>query len=598
MKFPYGISDYYDVIMENYFYVDRTDKISLIEEIGKYLFFLRPRRFGKSLLVSMLDNYYDVAKANQFEQLFGHLAIGKNPTPKHNQYLVMSWDFSAVDSSGDANEIRQRLHDHINACIEQFIAHYDGYLEGDIKLYPTNGLYSLQSVFAAIERTPYKLYLLIDEYDNFANEVMMAGESASQERYTSLIQGEGALKALFKAVKSGTKKYIDRIFITGVSPVVMSDINSGFNIAENIYLYAEFNDLCGFKESEIADSLKQITNICHLSPEKTDEALTLMRTFYNGYCFSYDTDQLVYNPTLALYFMKTFRRTCLYPHNILDSNLAMDRGKIHYVSLLPNGGQIIANALDDSQPVAISELSDRFGVNEMLTGTKDTSFMASLLYYFGVLTLTAQHTSIGEFILKIPNLVIRKLYVERIQEMLLPKSVDKDKAGQVAKQFYQTGNLQPLCQFMEETYFKVFDNRDYRWTNELTIKTAFLTLLFNDTFYIMDSETSLGRSYADLTMIIRPDMRQFQLLDFLIEFKYLSLKQIGLTGEKVKQKSINELKTLEPIKEKLVESKDQLKIYQKILQSRYPNNILRLHTYSVVSIGYERVVWVEHELAE
>jgi len=124
MKFPYGISDYYDVIMENYFYVDRTDKISLIEEMGKYLLFLRPRRFGKSLLVSMLDNYYDVAKANQFEQLFGHLAIGKNPTPKQNQYLVMSWDFSAVDSSGDANEIRQRLHNKIKgARLELFCRH-------------------------------------------------------------------------------------------------------------------------------------------------------------------------------------------------------------------------------------------------------------------------------------------------------------------------------------------------------------------------------------------------------------------------------------------------------------------------------------------
>jgi len=192
MKFPYGICDFYDVISENYFYVDRTDKISLIEETGKYLLFLRPRRFGKSLVLSMLENYYDVAKAKQFELLFGSLAIGETPTPKHNQYFVMNWDFSAVDSTGSAEEIRQRLHDHINGCIEHFKACYEEFLTNDIELHPTNAIRSLQSVLAAIKATPYKLYLLIDEYDNFANEVMMAGKSNSRDKYETLIQGEGA----------------------------------------------------------------------------------------------------------------------------------------------------------------------------------------------------------------------------------------------------------------------------------------------------------------------------------------------------------------------------------------------------------------------
>lgn len=523
MKFPYGVSDFEKMITNKYFYIDRTDKISLIEDMGEYLLFLRPRRFGKSLLLSMLENYYDVAKAKQFEQLFGHLAIGQNPTPKRNQYFVMNWDFSAIDSTGNAKDIRQRMHNHINGCIKKFRARYKGYLDDEIELYPTDALYSLQSVFAAIEGTPYKIYLLIDEYDNFANEVMMAGQSTSLERYETLIQGEGALKAIFKAVKSGTKGLgIDRIFITGVSPVVMSDISSGFNIAEDIYLQAEFNDLCGFHQAEIAESLQQIAKQCELPSEQALEALTIMRIFYDGYCFSYDTDDSVYNPTSVLYFMKTFQRTCQYPHKILDSNLAMDKGKITYISFLPNGEQVIIDALDDNHPLVISELSDHFGVKEMLYATKDTSFMASLLYYFGVLTFDGE-TQGGELILRIPNLVMRKLYVERIQELLLPEWTHKQQVKRIVQQFYQTGNIQPLCQFMEQTYFKVFNNRDYRWTNELTVKTAFLTLLFNDTFYIMDSETSLERRYADLTMIVRPDMRHHLLLDFLIEFKYVKL---------------------------------------------------------------------------
>jgi hypothetical protein len=316
-----------------------------------------------------------------------------------------------------------------------------------------------------------------------------------------------------------------------------------------------------------------------------------MRTFYNGYSFSYDKEALIYNSTNVLYFLKNLQETCQYPRQILDDNLAMDRGKILYVSQLPNGKQVISQALNEEEPLAIAQLASRFGVNEMLTATKDTQFMASLLYYFGVLTLGGYDEG-GALILRIPNLVVQKLYVERIQEMLLPQLKAKDEAGRVAKLFYQTGNMQSLCQFIEQSNFKVFDNRDYRWTNEFTIKTAFLTLLFDDTFYIMDSETPLGRGYADLTMIIRPDMRQYQLLDFLIEFKYVSLKKAELSAEQVKQLSISELNALEPVKEKLAESKTQLNNYRQILLSRYGNK-LRLRTYSVVAVGYERLVVCE-----
>ncbi|MEK8015272.1 MAG: AAA family ATPase [Candidatus Parabeggiatoa sp.] len=592
MKFPYGMCDFYDIITENYFYVDRTNKIPLIEETGKYLLFLRPRRFGKSLVLSMLENYYDVAKTKEFEQLFGTLAIGKTPTPKHNQYFVMNWDFSAVDSTGSAEDIRQRLHNHINGCIKKFKARYKAFFTDDIELCSTDALYSLQSVLAALESTPYKLYLLIDEYDNFANEVMMAGKSDSRDRYEALIQGEGALKAVFKAVKTGTKGLgIDRIFITGVSPVVMSDISSGFNIAENIYLTPQFNDLCGFWEAEILAALQQIALECGFDEQQVNEALAMMRVFYNGYCFFYDEKLKLYNSTLALYFLKYLHNNCHYPRQILDDNLAMDRGKIIYISQLPHGEQVISEVLNEEKPFAIAQLSSRFGVNDILTGTKDTPFMASLLYYFGVLTFDG-YTRSGELILKIPNLVMQKLYIEQLQDLFLPDWTAKEQVRRITQQFYQTGNLQPLCEFLTQSYFKVFNNRDYHWTNELTIKTAFLTVLFNDTFYIMDSETALGRRYADLTMILRPDMRRYQLLDFLMEFKYIKLKKLGLTAEQLKQLSDDELKAKEIVKEKLAESENQLKTYRQSLQSHYGNQ-LRLHSYSVVAVGYERIIHCE-----
>jgi len=463
MKFPYGICDFYDMITDNYFYVDRTDKISLIEKTGKYLLFLRPRRFGKSLVLSMLENYYDVAKAQQFEQLFGRLKIGKAPTPRHNQYFVMNWDFSAVDSTGSAEDVRLRLHNHINGCIEQFIVRYQDFLAHEIQIHPTNALRSLQSLLTAIESTPYKLYLLIDEYDHFANEVMMTKQSNSQEKPESLIEKVGALNGIFKAVKSATKgSGIARLFMTGVSPSLMTDlISSGFNIAENVYLTPQFNDLCGFWEADILAALQQIALECGFDEQQVNEALAMMRVFYNGYCFVYEEKSKLYNSSLALYFLKYLHENAQYPRQILDDNLTMDRNKIIYISQLPHGEDVISAVLNEEKPFAIAELSNRFGVNDILTATKDTPFMASLLYYFGVLTFDGYSTS-GELILKIPNLVMRKLYVEQLQDLFLPDWTAKEQVRGIAQAFYQTGNLHPLCQFMTQNYFKAFNNRDYK----------------------------------------------------------------------------------------------------------------------------------------
>jgi hypothetical protein len=375
----------------------------------------------------------------------------------------------------------------------------------------------------------------------------------------------------------------------------MSDVTSGFNIAEDISLLPEFHDLCGFWESEVTEVLIRIAEQCKLSPEDAKEAIAMMRTFYNGYRFSSRADGLLYNPTLVLYFLKHLQRSCTYPENMLDENLAMDRGKISYISRLPGGDRLLWDNLNEQVPVTIQRLANRFGVQEMLSAPKDHTFMASLLYYFGVLTL-GERTPRGTRTLLIPNLVVRGLYLERIQEMVIP-DMQRDEALNVAENFYSTGNLDEVCAYLEHTYLKAFDNRDYKWTNELTIKTIFLAFLFNDLFYIMDSETALQREYADMTMIVRPDMRQFQLLDFLFEFKYIGLKQHGLTGENVRAMSLKQLKTLAPVAAKLAESKTKLEGYRQKLNSVYGDK-LRLHVYSVVAIGYDRLVWEtigEHE---
>lgn len=590
-KFPYGISDFNRIIKEGFFYVDRTDKILLIEQAGVQLLFLRPRRFGKTLLLSMLDNYYDAAKAEQFEQLFGHLAVGQNPTEKHNQYLVMKWDFSLVETHGDPKEIRNALHRRINKAIMSFKDYYKELLSYEIDVNPDDAISSFESVLIALQSSPYRMYLLIDEYDNFANELMMSQKAISQERYRELLYGEGSLKTMFKAVKNAASgRGLDRVFITGVSPVVMSDITSGYNVAASVYLDSRFNSLCGFSEAEIQMALDGAAKECNLPSEEAQKALAMMRTFYNGYRFCRSIEEpLVYNPTLALYFIQHFQTTCQYPENMLDSNLAMDKGKLRYISELPNGNELITRALNDDDPVAVIHLADSFGVEDMLYAKKDTTFMASLLYFFGILTISGK-TMFRELLLTIPNLAIHKLYVEQLQELVIPTVEDKETALSAAKHLYQKGEIQPLCEFIENSCFAALSSRDYRWANELTVKTAFLTTLYNDTLYIIDSETALKRTYADLTMIVRPDVRKYPLQDILIEFKFVSLKELLLSGENVKKMDTEQLKELIQVKEKLDEALAKLGQYREVLEKKYGDS-LRLKIFAVVAVGFERLVW-------
>jgi len=592
LKFPYGLGDFYRLVTGHYFYADRTAQIRLLEDAGDQLLFLRPRRFGKSLLLSMLENYYDVAKADEFEKLFGHLAIGANPTPKHNQYWVMKWDFSNVSAAGEISDIQQSLYDHINGCIEQFVAHYRHLLDYEIIRDSHNAIRSFQSVLAAVSQTPYRLYLLIDEYDNFANTVLMSSHSFSQTRYQTLLTGEGSLKTLFSVVKSASNgRGLERVFITGVSPLVLSDMTSGYNVSKSLSLEPEFNELCGFTEAELQAVLTQIANECQFSLQEVTEALATMRTFYNGYCFSTQTTNLVYNSTLAIYFLEHFQKRCQPPEELLDSNLEMDKNKLTYISTRQHGGTLIRTALLADPPVTIDSLAKRFDLSELLKPDQDPKVLAALLYYFGVLTLQGRH-GLGKLALRIPNLVVRQLYVERLQELLLPDSTARLEVTQLAELFYQTGHLQPLCDFIESHPFSVFDNRDSTTATELVLKAVFVALLFNSRYYQMDSETALGRRYADLTMIVHPNMRQYHLFDFLFEFKFVKLNEVNLTGAAVKQKTLAELKALPRVATQLSVATTQVQGYRPGLQQTY-GDPLRLRAYAVVAVGFERLVWEE-----
>ncbi|MEA1050521.1 AAA family ATPase [Lamprobacter modestohalophilus] len=415
--------------------------------------------------------------------------------------------------------------------------------------------------------------------------MLMAGRR--QADYERLLQGEGVLKTLFKAVK-GSLRGQDRVFITGVSPVVLSDMTSGYNVGEDIYLDETFNDLCGFTEAEITQALEQLATKVQDKDWSTAEALGLMRTFYNGYRFATRARERLYNPTLSLYFLKNLQTEGRYPDEMLDENMAMDRGKLQYIAELPHGEDLVAQALDGETGIVIAQLAKRFGVADVVMAAKDQPFMASLLYYFGVLTLTGR-TDFLEAVLNIPNLVARSLYVERLQERWLTTYEDRNSLPQWRKQVFQTGDLTSLVAFIETRYFPILSNRDYRWSNELMVKLAFLTLLFDDRLYMMVSETEMDHGYVDLSLIRRFDRREIRALDLLLEFKYVSLQQIKLTGEQLRQKPMAELAALPTVAAELEAAGEQARRYGGALSERYGLSDLRL--LAVVGVGLERVVW-------
>lgn len=591
IKFPYGVSDFHRIRTDGYLYVDRSTHIPLLEDAGRQLIFLRPRRFGKSLLLSMLANYYDVRTAADFDLLFGNLAIGKQPTAERNQYLILRWDFSKVSAQGDIEQIKRNLFAHVNVAIQGFLFTYASNLTSTPQIQTDNAIASFEALCNAVQSSGQQLYLLIDEYDNFANDVLMQ-DPTDTRRYHDLLEGEGILKTLFKIVKaSASEGKISRVFITGVSPVVLSDMTSGYNVATSIYLEPRFNELCGLTQEELTPLVAQVLNECGQDSSQQTSVSETLRQFYNGYRFCHRTERpLMYNPTLCFYFLRHYQLECEPPRQILDGNLAMDAGRIRYIAALPNGHSIIGQIVDDEHPIALQALENQFGVEKLREVQQDSRYMLSLLYFFGVLTIR-DIGELGKMVLGVPNLVIRGLYVERLKRHALPRPQDDQLAEHLAEQFYQSADLQPLVDFMENKYFAVFNNRDYCWSNELTVKTAFLTLLFNDTWYIMDSESALQRRYSDLVMIIRPSMRHYATLkDFIFEFKYLKLDELKLTGEQLREKSTEELEAMPQVQQALQDALEQLRAYQPVLAAKYQEPE-RLYCLAVVALGFERVIW-------
>ncbi len=603
LEFPYGIADFRRIRRDGMVYVDRTAHIRDLETLGSTLVFLRPRRFGKSLWIQTLATYYDLRYADAFDEIFGGLDIASadhGPTPLRNRCFVLQWNFSRVSPRGDVEAIAESLEDHVRTRAKVFVSEYREYLDEPVD---TDGRAStiLDSLTNAVRRTPYRLYLLIDEYDNFVNEIMVKDVST----YQALFEADGPYKELMKAVKNATEGLgLERVFVTGVSPVALNDLTSGFNTATDVSLEPELAALCGFREREIRDLLGLVAADRGLSEDAVDEAAGVMETWYNGYRFSEDDDSLVYNPTNALYFLDRLQRRGKAPPRLHDANLRTDQTKLAFLARAAAGRGVIEELTEGSGEIRIPQLLDTFSLGELTAQlSEDPDAVASFLYYMGLLTLTGEPGR-----LRIPNLVVRKLFLDRLLEVFLTAPADSSDARRVALRFFTDGELQPLLAFFEEKLFPILSNRDQgapprkpgqagSGVNEMVLKALFLSILFDDRRFVLHSELELERGYADLCLLVRPESRYPNPFDILFELKLVRRKALGKKGLELRAMDEAALRELPAVEKAFAEAREQVERYRDALERKHGDGVRR-RGYAVVAVGLERLLGEEVKMPE
>jgi hypothetical protein len=603
IQFPYGIADFRRIRREGMVYLDRTGHLRDLETLGSVLVFLRPRRFGKSLWLQTLATYYDLRYAGDFDEVFDGLEIQRQPTDLANSYFVLQWNFSLITPRGSVDEIAESLRRHVRTQAEQFLLDYTGFLEAEIPM-DAGASEILATLLGAVRRTGRPLYLLIDEYDNFVNEVMVKDVST----YKALFEADGPYKELMKAVKNATEGLgLERVFVTGVSPLALNDLTSGFNTAKDISLSPELAALCGFREREIRHLLERVERERSLPEGAVESALDTMRTWYNGYRFTNFPARLlpagfeegVYNPINVLYFLEHLYNYQEPPETLQDENLRPDQAKLAFMARTGAGAGVIEALTEGTGEIEVPRLVSRFSLDDLTARlAKDRGAVASFLYYMGLLTLTGVRGR-----LRLPNLVIRKLFLDRLLEIFLPQVEDSYQAREIVMGFFRDGDLSPLLAFFEDKLLPVLSNRDQgaapsgpgqsgSGVNEMTLKALFLSVLFDDTRYVVHSELEVERGYADLCLLVRPETRWPGAFDILLELKLVRRKTLGQKGRELSAMDERSLGELPAVKTALAEAREQIERYRAALV-RQRGDAVRPRCYAVVAVGLERLLGEE-----
>ncbi|MDE6347975.1 MAG: ATP-binding protein [Bacteroides sp.] len=536
-RLPYGMMNFAVIRRENYYYVDKTHFIPLIEEADRFFFFIRPRRFGKSLTLNILQHYYDIRTQERFNELFGDLYIGQHPTPSRNSYLVLYLNFSGI--VGELNDYRKGMDAHCSITFENFCEKY-----ADLLL--PNALEKLHSVQGAVEqldalcqicdRSNQRIYLFIDEYDHFTNSILSNPESL--HRYTNETHGEGYLRAFFNKIKTGTYSSIERCFITGVSPVTMDDLTSGFNIGTNYSLSPEFNELMGFTEEEVREMLDYYSTN---SPFKhsVDELIEIMKPWYDNYCFAEECygETTMYNSNMVLYFVKNYIQRGKAPREMVEDNIRMDYEKLRMLirkdKEFAHDASIIQTLV--KQGYITGELKRGFPASGM---TNPDNFV-SLLFYFGMLSIGGLHE--GKTKLIIPNLVVQ----EQLYTYLLSTYDEADlnfssyEKNELASQLAYRGDWQSYFGYIADCLHRYASQRD-RQKGEFFVHGFTLAMTAQNRFYRPVSEQDTQAGYVDIFLCplldIYADMRH----SYIVELKYARYKDPESRVEELRKEAVEQ----------------------------------------------------------
>ena len=496
LQLPYGESNFAKIISEGFFYQDRTAYIRKLETMPRLIYFLRPRRFGKSLFVSMLEHYYGLENQTKFDHLFGNLAIGKKPTRFANQYMILKFEFSGINTNTPENTLSGFLK-KVNQGVALFLNQYEHYFPKDThqlildNTFPNEMIHELFFYYKKnrLAQNLPKIYLLIDEYDHFANELL----SFNFDLFTKSVTENGFVRKFYESLKTATGDgIIDRLFITGVSPLTLDSMTSGFNITTNLSLHPHFHSMMGFEEKEVIGILRGID----IKKADIPPILNDLRAWYDGYLFHIDAKSHVYNPDMVLYFAVYYQSVKKYPDELLDSNIASDYSKIRNIFKIQQR--------ESDHLKTLQRLTDTGEVTAILTAqfSLENKFeeadLVSLLFYMGFLTIKS--SVLGSLVFSFPNYVIEKLYADYFismikQETALP--IDNSQVNFAIRELATWANPQYLYNQISEVV-KVLSSRDAQGFNEMSLKAIFVSLLHQQKFYYVHSEYESERQYVDV----------------------------------------------------------------------------------------------------
>ena len=518
-RIPYGMMNFVAIREENCYYVDKTRFIEKVEDSNRFFFFNRPRRFGKSLTMSMLRHYYDINQANKFKQLYGGLYIGDHPTENHNKYLVINLNFAVIDA--ELGNYRESMDAHCRTEFYMFCMRYAHLLPASFKenlMKEKGAVKQLDYLYKTCSEAGLKIYLFIDEYDHFTNNIL--SDATRMEEYKQETHGTGYLRTFFDTIKAGTDSSIERVFVTGVSPVTLDDLTSGFNIGTNYSLSYKFNEMVGFTEEEVRAMLTYYATQYDFH-NTVDELIEVMKPYYDNYCFAEEAygETTMYNSNMVLSFMyKYIDNGGRIPSRMLDDNIRVDYNKLRMLirkdKEFAHDASIIQTLV--SKGFITGELKEGFPAENIA----DNNNFISLLYYFGMVTIDGRYMGDTKFV--IPNEVVREQIFSYLLDTYNENELSFDSYDIRKKEQLMAycGDFKPFFQYIADSIYTFASQRD-RQKGEAFVHGYTLALTSQCKFYRPISELDNQGGYADI--FLRPLHEIYKDMEhsYIIELKYL-----------------------------------------------------------------------------